>query len=67
MEDHKEDVSDIVDMGANYFAGLIYRVENRGIKVLPITKSIVNQFELRGKISPKQASVLRKFKNRFDA
>lgn len=66
MENNELKVDDVVELGSTYFCGLIYRVESRGIKVLPITKSIVSQLELRGTVSPKQADVLRKFKDRFD-
>lgn len=64
--DENPAVEEVMKLGANYFAGLIYKVESRKIQVFDITKSITNQFEYNGSVTPKQAEVLLKFKKRFD-
>ncbi len=65
MENNCPEVDEVLNYGIEYWAALIFKVESHGIKVLPITKSIVNQLELKGTVSPKQASVLLNFKNKF--
>lgn len=66
MQNNNYEVEEVMNYGIEYWAALIYKVESRGIKVLPITKSIVNQLELKGSVSPKQASILMNFKHAFD-
>lgn len=60
------EVEEVMNYGLEYWEALVYKVESRGIKVRPITKSIINQLELKGSISPKQAFVLMNFKHAFD-
>lgn len=66
MEYNSPEVEEVMNYGIEYWAALIYRIESRGIAVLPITKSIVNQLEAKGYVTPKQASVLMNFKYAFD-
>jgi hypothetical protein len=63
-ENHE--VEEVMALGADYFAALVYRVESSGIQVFEATKSIINQFEFRGTVSPRQAASLLKFKYRYD-
>lgn len=66
MEYNSPEVEEVMNYGVEYWAALIYRIESRGIVVLPITKSIVNQLEVKGYVTPKQATVLMNFKYAFD-
>ena len=61
------EIEEVNALGADYFASLIYKVESCGVRVLYVTKSIVNQLKLSGSISPRQASVLMNFRNKFGA
>lgn len=66
MLNENHEVEEVMNYGVEYWAALIYKVESRGIKVLPVTKSIVNQLELKGSVTPKQAATLMNFKHAFD-
>jgi hypothetical protein len=59
------EVEEVKALGPDYFASLIYKVESRGVRVLDVTKSIVNQFQFGGTVSQKQASVLMNFNRKF--
>lgn len=62
-ENYKKE--EVLNLGGEYFDGLIQRVEDRGIKVYKAVKQITERVQSGLQISNKQATVLMNFKDKF--